>query len=107
MNLKTVKLTSPHYLDKLPNKSSQKVYAFHSLEMEKTIQKLTQKMGIRAQFGGKYFCHDVHFIHLTRLPCHSASLPIRLGESCSTDHQALGKITKESILLEQLERDAA
>ena len=72
--------------------------------MEEEIQKLTQQLGVGAQFGGKYFCHDVRVI---RLPRHGASLPIGLGVSCSADRQALGKITREGVFLEELEHDPA
>jgi len=73
-------------------------------EMEAAIQKMTQSLGVGAQFGGKYFCHDVRVI---RLPRHGASLPIGLGVSCSADRQALGKITKDGVFLEELERNPA
>ncbi len=103
-NLKTVKLASARYYDGLPTSGGNKGQAFRDLEMEKTIHKMTQNMGIGAQFGGKYFCHDVRVI---RLPRHGASLPIGLGVSCSADRQALGKITKDGVFLEQLERNPA
>ena len=102
MNLKTVKLVSTHYLDNLPTKGSPSGHAFRDIEMEKEIHKMTQNMGVGAQFGGKYFCHDVRVI---RLPRHGASLPIGLGVSCSADRQALGKINRDGIFLEQLETD--
>ena len=102
LNLKTVKLASTKYLDTLPTQGSETGHAFRDLEMEAEIHKLTQKMGVGAQFGGKYFCHDVRVV---RLPRHGASLPIGLGVSCSADRQAMGKITKEGIFLEQLETD--
>ncbi|MHA7968783.1 fumarate hydratase [Rhizobium sp. CAU 1783] len=102
MNLKTVKLASARYLDSLPTEGSESGHAFRDLEMEKEIHKLTQSLGVGAQFGGKYFCHDVRVI---RLPRHGASLPIGLGVSCSADRQALGKITKDGIYIEQLETD--
>jgi len=102
--LKTVKLASTRYLDSLPTKGSEKGHAFRDVEMEQEIHKLTQNMGVGAQFGGKYFCHDVRVI---RLPRHGASLPIGLGVSCSADRQALGKITKDGIFLEALETDPA
>ncbi len=100
MNLKTVKLASTHYLDDLPTAGSELGHAFRDLEMEAEVHKLTQQMGIGAQFGGKYFCHDVRVI---RLPRHGASLPIGLGVSCSADRQAKGKITRDGIFLEALE----
>ncbi|MFK5977317.1 MAG: fumarate hydratase [Rhizobiaceae bacterium] len=101
-NLKTVKLASTRYLDSLPTKGSELGHAFRDVELEEEIHKRTQQMGVGAQFGGKYFCHDVRII---RLPRHGASLPIGLGVSCSADRQALGKITKDGIFLEQLETD--
>jgi fumarate hydratase, class I len=102
MNLKTVKLASARYLDELPTEGSESGHAFRDLEMEAEIHKLTQSLGVGAQFGGKYFCHDVRVI---RLPRHGASLPIGLGVSCSADRQALGKINKDGIFIEQLETD--
>jgi len=102
MNLKTVKLASTRYLDELPTEGSESGHAFRDIEMEKEIHKLTQSLGVGAQFGGKYFCHDVRVI---RLPRHGASLPIGLGVSCSADRQAKGKITREGIFIEQLETD--
>ena len=102
MNLKTVKLASTKYLDDLPTSGSETGHAFRDLEMEAEVHKLTQQMGVGAQFGGKYFCHDVRVI---RLPRHGASLPIGLGVSCSADRQALGKITRDGIYLEALETD--
>ncbi|HYD32750.1 MAG TPA: fumarate hydratase [Azospirillaceae bacterium] len=104
LNLKTVKLASARYLDTLPTQGSENAHAFRDLEMEKAIHKLTQDMGIGAQFGGKYFCHDVRVI---RLPRHGASMPIGIGVSCSADRQAVGKITRDGIFLEQLETDPA
>ena len=102
MNLKTVKLASTRYLDSLPTEGSEGGHAFRDLEMESEIHKLTQQMGVGAQFGGKYFCHDVRVV---RLPRHGASLPIGLGVSCSADRQALGKITRDGVFIEQLETD--
>ncbi|MXN67254.1 fumarate hydratase [Stappia sp. GBMRC 2046] len=102
MNLKAVKLASARYLDGLPGEGSELGHAFRDHEMEKQIHKLTQATGVGAQFGGKYFCHDVRVI---RLPRHGASLPIGIGVSCSADRQALGKITKDGIFLEALERE--
>src|SRR5690606_3022103 len=104
MNLKTVKLASTRYLDSLPTKGSETGHAFRDLEMEAEIHKLTQSLGVGAQFGGKYFCHDVRVI---RLPRHGASLPIGIGVSCSADRQAKGKITKDGIFLEKLETNPA
>ena len=101
-NLKTVKLASTKYLDALPTQGSPSGHAFRDLEMEEEVHKLTQALGVGAQFGGKYFCHDVRVI---RLPRHGASLPIGLGVSCSADRQAKGKITKDGIFLEALETD--
>ncbi|MGL4446044.1 MAG: fumarate hydratase [Alsobacter sp.] len=102
--LKTVKLASTRYLDGLPTQGSASGHAFRDLEMEAQVHKLTQSLGVGAQFGGKYFCHDVRVI---RLPRHGASLPIGLGVSCSADRQALGKITAEGVFLEQLETNPA
>jgi fumarate hydratase class I len=102
--MKTVKLASTRYLDALPTSGGADGHAFRDLAMEQEIHKLTQQLGVGAQFGGKYFCHDVRVI---RLPRHGASLPIGLGVSCSADRQALGKITKEGVFLEELEHDPA
>jgi fumarate hydratase class I len=104
LNLKTVKLASARYLDTLPTSGAPDGRAFRDLKLEGEIHKLTQGLGVGAQFGGKYFCHDVRVI---RLPRHGASLPIGLGVSCSADRQALGKITREGVFLEELERDPA
>lgn len=104
MNLKTVKLASTRYLDGLPTSGSEDGHAFRDLEMEAEIHKATQATGVGAQFGGKYFCHDVRVI---RLPRHGASLPIGLGVSCSADRQALGKITADGVFLEKLETNPA
>jgi len=104
MNLKTVKLASTRYLDGLPTEGSEDAHAFRDLAMEAEVHKLTQQMGVGAQFGGKYFCHDVRVI---RLPRHGASLPIGLGVSCSADRQALGRITRDGVFLEQLETNPA
>jgi fumarate hydratase class I len=97
-----VKLASTRYLDDLPTEGSENGHAFRDVGMEQEIHKLTQQMGVGAQFGGKYFCHDVRVI---RLPRHGASLPIGLGVSCSADRQAKGKITRDGIFIEQLETD--
>ncbi|MEZ5811104.1 MAG: fumarate hydratase [Rhizobiaceae bacterium] len=102
MNLKTVKLASTRYLDGLPTIGSEAGHAFRDLALEAEIHKATQATGVGAQFGGKYFCHDVRVI---RLPRHGASLPIGLGVSCSADRQALGKITSEGVFVEALETD--
>lgn len=102
--LKTVKLASTRYLDHLPLQGSELGHAFRDVEMEAQIHRLTQSLGVGAQFGGKYFCHDVRVI---RLPRHGASLPIGLGVSCSADRQALGKITRDGVFLEQLETNPA
>src|SRR5271163_3234056 len=104
MNLKTVKLASTRYLDDLPSEGNDKGLAIRDREMEKKVLELTRQMGIGAQFGGKYFCHDVRVIRIAR---HGASVPIGIGVSCSADRQALGKITKEGIYLEQLETNPA
>ncbi len=103
--MKTAKLASTHYLDALPQTGEAKTgRAFRDLELEEEVLKLTRTLGIGAQFGGKYFCHDVRVV---RLPRHGASLPIAIAVSCSADRQAKGKITKDGIFLEQLERDPA
>ena len=104
LNLKTVKLASTRYLDGLPTHGSESGHAFRDLKMEEEIHKLTQSLGVGAQFGGKYFCHDVRVI---RLPRHGASLPIGIGVSCSADRQALGKITRDGVFIEELEHDPA
>ena len=104
MNLKTVKLATCHYLDTLPRAGNEHGQAFRDLAMEEEVMELTRKTGIGAQFGGKYFCHDVRVI---RLPRHGASLPIGLGVSCSADRQVLGKITRDGVFLERLETDPA
>jgi fumarate hydratase class I len=103
-NLKTVKLASTKYLDSLPTKGNKHGQAFRDLKMEDLVHKMTQSMGIGAQFGGKYFCHDVRVI---RLPRHSASCPVGIGVSCSADRQCKGKITSEGVFIEALERDPA
>lgn len=104
LTMKTVKLASARYLDSLPTSGGPDGSAFRDLAMEAEIHKLTQQLGVGAQFGGKYFCHDVRVI---RLPRHGASLPIGLGVSCSADRQALGKITRDGVFLEALEPDPA
>ncbi|MCZ6813410.1 MAG: fumarate hydratase, partial [Alphaproteobacteria bacterium] len=102
--LKTVKLASTHYLDDLPAKGNEFGQAFRDLEMESAVHKMTQDIGIGAQFGGKYFCHDVRVI---RLPRHGASLPVAIGVSCSADRQIKAKITRDGMFLEQLETNPA
>ena len=104
LNLKTVKLGSTKYLDNLPTTGDATGHAFRDLEMERKVLEITQDIGIGAQFGGKYFCHDVRVI---RLPRHGASLPIGIGVSCSADRQIKAKITKEGVFLEQLETNPA
>ncbi|MGO9135146.1 MAG: fumarate hydratase [Methylovirgula sp.] len=104
LTLKTVKLASTRYYDNLPTVGGSDAHAFRDLAMEAEIHKLTQMLGVGAQFGGKYFCHDVRVI---RLPRHGASLPIGIGVSCSADRQALGKITKDGVFIEELEHDPA
>ena len=104
LTLKTVKLASCRYLDTLPTTGNERGRAFRDLGLEQQIHKLSQRIGIGAQFGGKYFCHDVRVI---RLPRHGASLPIGIGVSCSADRQAKGKITKQGVFLEQLETNPA
>ncbi len=102
--LKTVKLASARYLDGLPTEGTKAGHAFRDLEMEAAVLEMTRTLGIGAQFGGKYFCHDVRVV---RLPRHGASCPVGIGVSCSADRQALGKITRDGVFLEQLEADPA
>ncbi len=102
--LKVAKYASARYLDTLPTQGSETGHAYRDLEWEDRILELTRQFGIGAQFGGKYFCHDVRVI---RLPRHGASCPVGVAVSCSADRQALGKITSEGIFLEQLETDPA
>ena len=102
--LKVAKLASARYLDELPREGSMGGHAFRDVALEHSILELAQKSGIGAQFGGKYFCHDVRVI---RLPRHGASCPVAVSVSCSADRQALGKITREGVFLEQLETDPA
>ncbi|MCX6534646.1 MAG: fumarate hydratase [Actinobacteria bacterium] len=102
--VETAKLASARYLDSLPTQGSTLGHGFRDLDMEHRILKLSQETGIGAQFGGKYFCHDVRVI---RLPRHGASCPVAMAVSCSADRQMLGKITKDGIFLEQLEMDPA
>jgi fumarate hydratase class I len=103
--VKTAKLASTHYLDNMPTSGDAATgHGFRDLELEKQVLELTRTLGIGAQFGGKYFCHDVRVV---RLPRHGASLPIAIAVSCSADRQAKAKITKDGIFLEQLETDPA
>ena len=103
--VKTAKLASTKYLDSLPLQGDAKTgHAFRDIELEAQVLELTRTLGIGAQFGGKYFCHDVRVV---RLPRHGASLPIAIAVSCSADRQAKGKITKDGVFLEVLERDPA
>src|ERR1700726_1746451 len=104
MNLKTVKLASCRYLDTLPRSGNRYGQAYRDRDLEAEVLELTRGLGIGAQFGGKYFCHDVRVI---RLPRHGASLPIGIGVSCSADRQILGKITAEGVFLEALETNPA
>jgi fumarate hydratase, class I len=104
MNLKTVKLASCRYLDNLPAEGNRFGQAYRDRGFEEEVLELTRGLGIGAQFGGKYFCHDVRVI---RLPRHGASLPIGIGVSCSADRQILGKISAEGVFLEQLETEPA
>ena len=104
MNLKTVKYASARYLDGLPTTGNELGHAIRDTELEQQIWQLAADTGIGAQFGGKYFCHDVRVI---RLPRHGASCPVGIGVSCSADRQALGKITAEGVFVEQLETDPA
>ena len=103
-NLKVAKLASARYLDGLPIEGSASGHALRDPEMEQQVLEMTRQFGIGAQFGGKYFCHDVRVI---RLPRHGASLPVGVAVSCSADRQAKAKITPEGVFLEQLERDPA
>lgn len=102
--LKTVKMASARYYDNLPTEGGDHGQAYRDLEWEQKVLEMTREMGIGAQFGGKYFCHDVRVI---RLPRHGASCPVGLGVSCSADRQILGKITKDGIFIEDLEHDPA
>jgi fumarate hydratase class I len=102
--VETAKLASTRYLDSLPTSGSEAGHGFRDLDLESKILELSQKTGIGAQFGGKYFCHDVRVI---RLPRHGASCPVSFAVSCSADRQALGKITRDGIFIEQLEHDPA
>jgi fumarate hydratase class I len=102
--LKTAKLASARYLDALPTSGNALGRGFRDLEIEQKVLELSQRTGIGAQFGGKYFCHDVRVV---RLPRHGASCPVAIAVSCSADRQALGKITRDGVFLEQLEADPA
>ena len=102
--VETAKLASARYLDSLPTSGSAAGHGFRDLDLEAKVLSLAQQTGIGAQFGGKYFCHDVRVI---RLPRHGASCPVAMAVSCSADRQALGKITRDGIFLEQLETDPA
>ena len=102
--VETAKLASAHYLDSLPTEGSSLGHAFRDIELEAKVLTLSQQTGIGAQFGGKYFCHDVRIVRLAR---HGASCPVGMAVSCSADRQMLGKITKDGIFLEQLETDPA
>ena len=104
MTLKVAKLASAHYLDDLPTSGNERGRGFRDVALEQEVLAVAQRTGIGAQFGGKYFCHDVRVI---RLPRHGASCPVGLAVSCSADRQALGKITREGVFLEQLETDPA
>ncbi len=102
--LKTAKYASAKYLDSLPASGTMSAHGFRDAELEQAVLEITRRSGIGAQFGGKYFCHDVRVV---RLPRHGASCPVAIAVSCSADRQALGKITREGIFLEQLETDPA
>jgi fumarate hydratase class I len=102
--LKTAKLASARYLDSLPGEGNELGRGFRDRKLEEQVLALTKSSGIGAQFGGKYFCHDVRVI---RLPRHGASCPVAIAVSCSADRQAMGKITKDGVFLEQLEKDPA
>ncbi|NUS72873.1 MAG: fumarate hydratase [Corynebacteriales bacterium] len=102
--LKTAKYASAKYLDSLPTEGSASGHGFRDVELEQQVLELTRQFGIGAQFGGKYFCHDVRVV---RLPRHGASCPVAIAVSCSADRQMLGKITAEGVFLEKLEKDPA
>jgi fumarate hydratase, class I len=102
--LKTAKYASARYLDTLPTSGSMDAHGFRDVELEQEVLEITRRAGIGAQFGGKYFCHDVRVI---RLPRHGASCPVAIAVSCSADRQALGKINRNGVFLEQLETDPA
>jgi len=102
--LETAKLASTRYLDSLPIEGHESGHALRDIQLEQEVLELTQSFGIGAQFGGKYFCHDVRVV---RLPRHGASCPVAIAVSCSADRQALGKITRDGIFLEELEHDPA
>jgi fumarate hydratase, class I len=102
--VETAKLASAHYLDTLPTTGSLSGHAFRDLDLEAKVLELAQNTGVGAQFGGKYFCHDVRIV---RLPRHGASCPVGMAVSCSADRQMLGKITVDGLFLEQLETDPA
>ena len=104
MNLKTVKLASAKYLDQLPTQGSVGGHAFRDSHLEEELLQRSRELGLGAQFGGKYFCHDVRVV---RLPRHGASCPIGIGVSCSADRNIKAKITRAGIFLEQLEADPA
>ena len=103
-NLKVAKLASARYLDTLPTEGGAAGHAFRDVDLEQQVLEMTRQFGIGAQFGGKYFCHDVRVI---RLPRHGASCPVGLAVSCSADRQAKAKITADGVFIEQLERDPA
>jgi len=102
--LKVAKLASARYLDTLPTSGSELGHAFRDTDLEQQVLALTRQFGIGAQFGGRYFCHDVRVV---RLPRHGASCPVAIAVSCSADRQALGKITADGVFLERLETDPA
>jgi fumarate hydratase class I len=103
-NLKVAKLASARYLDDLPREGSELGHGFRDVDLEQQVLEMTRQFGIGAQFGGKYFCHDVRVI---RLPRHGASCPVGIAVSCSADRQAKAKITADGVFIEQLERDPA
>src|SRR3978361_318733 len=104
LTLKTVKLASTKWLDGRPTSGDKSGHAFRDVELEKQVLEISRNIGIGAQFGGKYFCHDVRVV---RLPRHGASLPVGIGVSCSADRQIMAKITPAGVFLEQLEADPA
>ena len=102
--LKVAKLASAHYLDELPTTGNAFGRGFRDIELEEQVHQMTQRLGIGAQFGGKWFCHDVRVV---RLPRHGASCPVAIAVSCSADRQCLGKISRDGVFIEALERDPA
>ena len=104
LNLKTVKLASAGYLDTLPTQGGESGHAFRDLALEEKMLQVSRELGIGAQFGGKYFCHDIRIV---RLPRHGASCPIGIGVSCSADRNIKAKVTPAGIFVEKLDREPA